>query len=71
MSQCELDSTACREQSDLRLAYRGDCGKLYNPTIIANERFLNILQFIYWIRHVRFTLFNRVTVRIKFTLLKY
>ncbi|XP_013176798.1 PREDICTED: agrin-like isoform X2 [Papilio xuthus] len=25
MSQCELDSTACREQSDLRLAYRGDC----------------------------------------------
>ncbi|KAG6440429.1 hypothetical protein O3G_MSEX001336 [Manduca sexta] len=24
-SQCELDSTACREQSDLRLAYKGDC----------------------------------------------
>ncbi|CAH4031199.1 unnamed protein product [Pieris brassicae] len=24
-SQCELDSTACREQSDLRLAYNGDC----------------------------------------------
>ncbi|XP_060806535.1 agrin-like [Amyelois transitella] len=24
-SQCELDSMACREQSDLRIAYRGDC----------------------------------------------
>ncbi|XP_049692713.2 agrin isoform X2 [Helicoverpa armigera] len=24
-SQCELDSTACREQTDLRLAYKGDC----------------------------------------------
>ncbi|XP_041975156.1 agrin-like isoform X2 [Aricia agestis] len=24
-SQCELDLTACREQSELRLAYRGDC----------------------------------------------
>ncbi|CAH2050484.1 unnamed protein product, partial [Iphiclides podalirius] len=24
-SQCELDSTACREQNNLRLAYRGDC----------------------------------------------
>ncbi|XP_045484151.1 agrin isoform X4 [Pieris rapae] len=24
-SQCKLDSTACREQSDLRLAYNGDC----------------------------------------------
>nr|XP_037866862.1 agrin isoform X2 [Bombyx mori] len=24
-SQCELDSTACREQSDLRFAYKGDC----------------------------------------------
>ncbi|CAH0695251.1 unnamed protein product [Spodoptera exigua] len=24
-SQCELDSTACREQSDLQLAYKGDC----------------------------------------------
>lgn len=26
-SQCELDSTACREQTDLRLAYKGDCGE--------------------------------------------
>lgn len=27
-SQCELDLTTCREQSTLRMAYKGDCGKL-------------------------------------------
>lgn len=26
-SLCELDSTACRAQNDLRLAYKGDCGE--------------------------------------------
>ncbi|XP_073957154.1 agrin-like isoform X3 [Choristoneura fumiferana] len=29
-SQCELDSTACREQTNLRVAYRGDCALCEN-----------------------------------------
>ncbi|XP_063548558.1 agrin-like [Cydia strobilella] len=30
LSQCELDSTACREQTNLRVAYKGDCALCEN-----------------------------------------
>lgn len=45
-SQCELDSTACRDQGDLWLAYKGDCGKF---------NFVNNLFLFYETIHYYFT----------------
>lgn len=57
-SLCELESTACREQGELRLAYKGDCGE-YNaglilPCYCKNFWFIILnklkIRCIYWIR---------------------